>query len=316
MTVVTLPAGVERRMLDTPRGPVAASYARPRPDTDLGIAVLLVTGYVGSKEDFWSLLPAIAEAGYHGWTYDQIGQYESAGPPDPSAYSIDLLAQDARSVIAQVGAITPGNAPVHLVGHCLGGFVARAAALADPSAVASLTLLGCGPHLGEPKQRAGLAELDRKLETGSLELLWPVIKRVVPERDAALRAFWFDKLQGANPGFMHGTARAMAQEPDRTEGLAATRIPALVLHGRGDRRVWKRSAFAAMAARLGAEHVVIERAAHSPSLEQPERTTEALLSFWARHLPATGPRYLEDARQDPTAVAEATTGGPPPAGGM
>jgi pimeloyl-ACP methyl ester carboxylesterase len=108
---------------------------------------------------------------------------------------------------------------------------------------------------------------------------------------------------------MHGTARAMAEEPDRTEGLAATGIPALVLHGRGDRRVWKRSAFAAMAARLGAEHVVIERAAHSPSLEQPERTTEALLSFWARHLPATGPRHLEGARQKPT------TGSPPPTGG-
>jgi len=283
MTVLTLPTGVERRVLNTARGPVVASYARPRPENDLGAAVLLVTGYVGSKEDFWSVLPAIAEAGYHAWSYDQIGQYESAGPTDPSAYAIELLAEDARSVIPQVG----GGTPVHLVGHCLGGFVARAATLADPAAVASLTMLGCGPGLTEPKQRAGLAELDRRLEAGSLELLWPTIKRVVPERNAALREFWFNKLQGANPGFMHGTARAMAEEHDRSAELAATGLPVLVVHGKRDKRVWSRAAFAAMAAQLGADHVVIDKVAHSPSLEQPQQTVEVLLNFWARH-PAEG----------------------------
>jgi pimeloyl-ACP methyl ester carboxylesterase len=289
MPVLTLPAGVERRVLHTSRGRVVASYAQPRSGHDRGIAVVLVTGYVGSKEDFWSVLPAIAEAGYHGWTYDQIGQYESAGPRDPEAYSIELLAEDARSVIAQVSADTGTDAPVHLVGHCLGGFVARAAALAEPSSVASLILLGCGPHLREPDQRAGLAELDRRLEAGSLALLWPVISRVVPERNATMRAFWFDKLQGANPGFLHGTARAMAKEPDRTGELAASRLRVLVLHGRGDRRVWRRSTFAAMAARLGAAHVVIDKAAHSPSLEQPEQTLRALLNFWTEYQPATDP---------------------------
>jgi pimeloyl-ACP methyl ester carboxylesterase len=44
-----------------------------------------------------------------------------------------------------------------------------------------------------------------------------------------------------------------------------------------------------MAARLGAAHVVIDNAAHSPSLEQPERTLRALLNFWAQHLPVTDP---------------------------
>lgn len=299
MPVLTWPAGLSRRVLDTPRGPVTACYAPPRPDRDLGVAIVLVTGYVGSKEDFWPVLPALAEAGYHAWTYDQIGQYESVGPMEPSAYSIELLAEDARAVIAQVRAETPGTGRVHLLGHCLGGFIARLAVLADPSVVATLTLMGCGPNLGEADQRAGLAELDRKLEAGSLELLWPVIKRVIPERDAALRAFWFEKLRGANPGFMHGTARAMAVEPDRTDALAATGLPVLVLHGRGDRRVWKRAAFASMAARLGAEHVVIERAAHSPSIEQPEPTISALLAFWARHRPAP-----------PVAVPTPRTSGP------
>ena len=293
MTVLSLPTGVQRRTLHTPRGPVAASYARPHPDNDSGAAVLLVTGYVGSKEDFWALLPAIAAAGYHGWTYDQIGQYESVGPPDPDAYTIELLAQDTLAVISQVRAHAAANTRVHLVGHCLGGFVARTAALAQPATVASLTLLGCGPSLDAPKQRAGLAELDRKLEAGSLELLWPVIKRVIPERDTGLRAFWFAKLKDANPGFMHGTARAMAEEHDRTTELAATKIPVLVAHGRRDKRVWHRSAFAAMAHQLGANHIVIDKAAHSPSIEQPQPTLEALLNFWAQHPSVPAPTHSE-----------------------
>lgn len=287
MTVLSLPSGVQRRQLSTARGPVVASYARPRPEDDLGIAVVLITGYVGSKEDFWSLLPSIAAAGYHGWAYDQIGQYESPGPLDPAAYTIELLTDDARSVITQISAELGGNTSVHLVGHCLGGFVARCATLIEPAMVRTLTLLGCGPSLDAPTQRAGLAELDRKLEMGSLDLLWPVIKRVVPERDAALRAFWFAKLEGANPGFMHGTARAMANEPDRTAALRATEVPMLVMHGRRDKRVWPRTVFASMAEDLGAEYVVVDGAAHSPSLEQPQRTLESLLGFWAR---ATAPR--------------------------
>ena len=36
-----------------------------------------------------------------------------------------------------------------------------------------------------------------------------------------------------------------------------------------------------MAARLGARHVVVPQAAHSPAVEQPEATLEALVAFFA-----------------------------------
>jgi pimeloyl-ACP methyl ester carboxylesterase len=286
MTVLTMPAGVERRTLRTERGPVVASYARPRPGNDRGVAVLMVTGYVGSKEDFWAVLPGIAEAGYHAWTYDQIGQFESPGPLEPEAYTIELLAEDLRTVMAQVTAEITGPtedpAPLHLVGHCLGGFVARQAALADPDAVSSLSFLGCGPALNEPDQKAGLQRLEDELEKegGALNLLWPTLKRVVPEKETGLRDFWWRKLETANPGFMHGTARAMGNEPDRSPGVRKAGVPALVVQGKRDRRVWPKSKFAAMAATLGARHIVIKDAAHSPSMEAPEETMAALLEFW------------------------------------
>jgi pimeloyl-ACP methyl ester carboxylesterase len=48
-----------------------------------------------------------------------------------------------------------------------------------------------------------------------------------------------------------------------------------------------------MAHRLGARHEVIPGAIHSPAIENPPRTVEVLLDFWAS-VPAAG-RSAEDA---------------------
>jgi pimeloyl-ACP methyl ester carboxylesterase len=60
---------------------------------------LLVAGYTGSKEDFAPLLAPLAEAGYRVVAIDQRGQYESPGPDDPSAYSVEELAGDVLEVV-------------------------------------------------------------------------------------------------------------------------------------------------------------------------------------------------------------------------
>lgn len=300
MTVRPPPAGIERRVLDTARGSLAASRAGPAAyagndesaagqaagaartggagETGAGTVVVTVSGYVGSKEDFWPLLPRVAAAGYEAWAYDQLGQFESPGPDDPGAYAIGLLAEDLREVIAQAG----GGRPVHLLGHCLGGFVARAAALADPSAVRSLALVGCGPSLTGRRHRRMLADLESKLDSDGFEALWSMIKQLVPAEDVAKRGFWRSKLRATSPGFMLGTALSLGAERDRGPELRASGVPVLILHGSKDTRLWSRDTFAATAAALGAELVVIDGAAHSPGKERPEPTAEALLRFWSR----------------------------------
>lgn len=277
--MITVPQGgmpvIERRVLDAPRRGLPAFYAAPRPENDNGLTALMVSGYVGSKEDFAKLLPLLADAGYHAWSYDQLGQYEAGGPEDPDEYTIDRLAGDLRSVIE----LTGQGRPVQLLGHCLGGFIARATAVADPAAVRSLTMVSCGPSMNGRRHRMMVAELDRRLEEGAYELLWPLIKRLVPKDDKASRDFWQAKLKVTTQGFMRGTARSMGQEPDRGPLL---RTPLLVMHGKRDRRLWSRDAYAEMAGRLGAGLATIEGAAHSPHQERPEATAEVLLGFWSR----------------------------------
>jgi len=50
-----------------------------------------------------------------------------------------------REVVAAAGAA--GGSPVHLIGHSMGGLLARAAAVLDPERVASVTTLGA-PYRG------------------------------------------------------------------------------------------------------------------------------------------------------------------------
>ena len=57
---------------------------------------LLVPGFTGSKEDFISVLPLLAADGWRVVTYDQRGQYESAGTPEPYTLAYVTLAEGPR----------------------------------------------------------------------------------------------------------------------------------------------------------------------------------------------------------------------------
>src|SRR5690242_9045155 len=129
----TPPAGVRAYRLRTARGEFAALDAAPQ--ARLKGTVLLLPGFTGSKEDFIALHEPLAARGYRTVAVDGRGQYESDGPEhNESAYAQAELAKD---VLAQAAAV---GTPVHMVGHSLGGLVARAAVLLDPTPFASLTL--------------------------------------------------------------------------------------------------------------------------------------------------------------------------------
>ena len=62
--------------------------------------------------------------------------------------------------------------------------------------------------------------------------------------------------------------------------LGAIGLPILVAHGEAD-DAWLPHVQAEMAQRLGARHEVINNSIHSPAVENPPRTLEVLLDFWA-----------------------------------
>ncbi|MET9557944.1 alpha/beta hydrolase [Streptomyces sp. NPDC006645] len=277
----TPPPCARARQLSTPRGHFAVLDARPE-GTPRGTA-LLMPGFTGSKEDFIAMLEPLTAAGYRAVAVDGRGQYESDGPDSQEAYAQPELAAD---VLAQAAAV---GTPVHLVGHSLGGQIARAAVLMDAEPFLTLTLISSGPARIAPSQRERVRLLSEALEFTHRDMakVWEAMRAMEPPEetdveggaghsDADLRHRWLRH----NPAQLIATGRQLTVEPDRVAELAAVHpLPKHVMSGERD-DTWPVPLLDDMARRLDARRTVIEGAEHSPNTDQPARTAAALSTFW------------------------------------
>jgi pimeloyl-ACP methyl ester carboxylesterase len=269
-----LPEGVRAGRIRTERAEFAVLEAGAT-----GPRVVFVPGWTGSKEDFVALLAPLAEAGYRVVAMDQKGQYETAGSTVESEYSLPALTDDLIALIDQIGA------PVHLVGHSFGGLVARRAAIADPAAVASLTLLGSGPGPVRVDSHALLQAMADAIPRIGLPATWEA-KRAYersqgsveppPEIERFMRA----RFLANDPTSLRAMTLHLTTAEDVVDALAGTGVPVLVAFGADDDG-WPLGEQRSMADRLGAPVAVIAGAGHSPAAEQPEQTVAVLEKFWA-----------------------------------
>jgi pimeloyl-ACP methyl ester carboxylesterase len=271
-----LPSGVRRLTIATSRGKFAALEALPLSGIHERQPALLVPGYTGSKEDFLLILQALAAAGRQVVAIDMRGQFETPGADDAAVYQLGELGADVATVADWLSAGHDGPAArpsgsaarpsgpggVHLLGHSLGGLVAREVLLARAARVSSLTLMSSGPGaLTGPRAlilQALLAELDG----------------ISPDRlGAEIERIWRTRLE---PEAVAGSVpRAIID----FLGTRLDSVPLMVVYGEND-DAWDPAAQEDMAARLRAKRICIPAAAHSPAVEAPETVASTLTSFW------------------------------------
>ena len=319
-----MPYRVRSAKVTTERGDFAALEAQPGHGVCERRPAVLVPGFTGSKEDFLPVLEPLAAADRTVVAMDLRGQYQSPQAPDRRGYAPGELAADVLAVADAVSRDSAasetgphGSAGVHLVGHSMGGLIARDAALLQTGRVLSLTLLGSGPGAIGGERAVILRQLlavldphegreddDRDQLSAIIAQLWR--DRLEPQArlegtDDRIIAFLGERTQQTCPIGLIAMARYLLTSPDRTDELAAlTRpadpppqgaLPVMVIYGEDD-DAWPPAAQHRMARRLHAERSCIPGAAHSPAVEAPDTTARALTTFWnaaERRRPAAQP---------------------------
>jgi pimeloyl-ACP methyl ester carboxylesterase len=247
-----------------------------------GPALLLVHGFGGAKEDFTDHVDALA-ARHHVITFDHRGHGESDAPDDPAAYSLDRLAAD---VLAVADALDVER--FQLLGHSMGGMVARRVVLADAARVEALVLMDTspGPVPGIDRdvvEMAAIIGLEQGKDTlkplldEAATLDTPAYLRLLAERPG-YREFEDYKWASLSVVMWATLVREIASQPDELALLASLSCRTLVIVGEQDGPFLEPSR--QMAATIpDAELVIVPDAGHSPQFENPQAWFMALDEF-------------------------------------
>lgn len=273
---------IRERVISTSRGPLSALEAHP-PGEALG-RIVMVTGYLHDK-DLWTVpLALLSRAGYRCLVYNHLGQPGSGRVSESGAYEVQKLAGDLSDVLTT----WTGGDPVHLLGSCLGGFVARTAVLDAPRAVRSLTLISSGPGLTSSKSPEFPDHVRELLANGGPRALWEEVSGWLlthgREGGRAFDSFRRNVLD-ADPEHLLGFPASLRNLDPREADLSAVDVPKLVVHG-GDDDTWPPDSIDRMARRIGARSAAVAGAGHGPLVERPAATTAMIRAFLESSRPA------------------------------
>lgn len=248
---------------------------------------VLVPGFTGSKEDFIAVLPLLAAEGIGVVSYDQLGQHESDGSSRESDYALERLADDLGEVVAVASEFFDRDDAPHVLGHSFGGLVVQEAVAGAAVQATSATLLCTGPVALPPDRWQGLPDLVAALEHSDLAAIWRIMHELDADEGAAapdVRAFLEDRWHRNDPVQLRQVALLLMQQRDlvqRVRRVVDGGLPITVMWGEAD-DAWPIPVQADMAFRLGVPGVELPGVGHSPNVDDPRLTVDALLRAWRR----------------------------------
>ncbi len=247
-----------------------------------GVPVVLLHGFPLSAA-MWTPVRTALEQAARVITPDQRG---FGGSDKPTAgYAMAELAADALALADALGLDR-----FVLGGHSMGGYVALRVAAERRERLAGLILVDTRAEADTPEGRArrdaGIArirsgDVDGFLDEFVANLAGPSTKARAPRLLEEMRAIAAD----AAPEALAGCLAGMRDRPDSAEILASLDVPSLVVVGQEDTLTPPASSRAVAAALPRCRLVEIPSAGHTPPMERPIPTAEAMLAFLRDHFP-------------------------------
>jgi pimeloyl-ACP methyl ester carboxylesterase len=240
-----------------------------------GRPVVLLHGFTDSWHSFRLVMPALSDHA-RCLAFDHRGHGHSSRPA--TGYSADAFAADAVGFVEALGL-----GRVALVGHSMGGLVARKVALARPELVERLVLVAAPLWIDNAAVRLMEADLTRFGSVVPRAFAEEFQAACVSDRGAVPKWF-FDACVDASasvPPRVWREALAGMLADDHAGRLGEIRCPALVLGGNEDAFFGPEEQAELTRALPRGRLLLYDGVGHSPHWEMPERFAADVAGFLA-----------------------------------
>jgi pimeloyl-ACP methyl ester carboxylesterase len=247
-----------------------------------GVPVVLLHGFPLSSE-MWTPIRTAVEQAARLITPDLRGFGGSDKPQGD--YGMETLAGDVLRLADRIGVER-----FVLGGHSMGGYVALRLAASHAERLTGLILIDTRASADTPEgkvRRTAAIERIRRGEAAAFldefipNLLGESTRGRAPRLAAELRALAAEVPDHVLAGCLAG----MRDRPDSVQVLSGLDLPALVITGQEDALAPPEVAHAMAAALPRGRLALVPLAGHTPSVERPIPTAEAILAFLREHFP-------------------------------
>jgi 3-oxoadipate enol-lactonase len=243
--------------------------------------LVLVMGYAGSRFTWPRQFVEKLAQRFTVVTLDNRGTGESIKPEEPTAYTVEEMSLDLKSVIDKMGC-----RELHLLGYSLGGCIAQQFALENPQLLKTLILMsttGGGSMYVSPSKSVSEALSSPKGET-----IWELYLSTwrqclsaesILKYDVVLNEIFERSLKNMTPRFaLKGHLHAY-NNFDSAAFLEKLKMPILVISGEGDRLTPLGNSQNLAAKIPGAKLIVIPNCEHAPHIEGEGQLLREIFAF-------------------------------------
>ncbi len=233
-----------------------------------GIPLLLVHGFPLDHVAWQPLLPFLAQ--HFDVIVPDLRGLGASEMPSSGPYTMADLAADLAELLDHLGI-----RKTCIAGHSMGGYVTLAFARAYPERVQGLGLVASQAAPDTPERKSGrYTQAERVLAEG-LEFLADAMAPKLSANPDNI-PFFREMILRQPPKGIAGALQAMAERPDSLDLLASFAFPVTLVYGLADELIPPERSRETAAHLPNASLLELPGVGHSPALESPAETAEAL----------------------------------------